>query len=193
MEKPILTLPSAEGDLVRREYTRANCILEYGSGGSTVVASDLPGKTVFSVESDRAWHQKMVAWFQENPSLSSITMHYSDIGPTKEWGFPTSDVSWKNYIEYPFGVWSKYPQLNPDIVLVDGRFRVGCFIACVMNTKQDCTILYDDYSIREPYWVVEKIVKPVEVVGRMARFEITPGTEIPMSFSEIVKLCTEAQ
>ena len=49
--RPELTLPEAEAALLRETYDRAGVILEYGSGGSTVLAAEQPGKTVPSVES----------------------------------------------------------------------------------------------------------------------------------------------
>ena len=41
--RPELTMPEAESALLRETYGRAGVILEYGTGGSTVVASELPG------------------------------------------------------------------------------------------------------------------------------------------------------
>ena len=65
--RPELTLPDAEAALIRAAYAKADVILEYGSGGSTVLASELPGKSVFSVESDRDWAQMMRGWLAQNP------------------------------------------------------------------------------------------------------------------------------
>ena len=54
-QRPVLTLPPAEAEALRAAYAIADVILEYGSGGSTALAAEMPGKTVFSVESDAAW------------------------------------------------------------------------------------------------------------------------------------------
>jgi hypothetical protein len=53
MERPELTFSPEVAELVRETYAQAQVILEYGSGGSTVLASEMAGKTVFSVESDK--------------------------------------------------------------------------------------------------------------------------------------------
>ena len=37
------------------------------------------------------------------------------------------------------------------------------------------TVLFDDYRTRPPYAEVERLAAPVELIGRMARFELTPG------------------
>lgn len=42
-------MPPAEAEALRMAYEEAEVILEYGSGGSTVVAAELPGKHVTSV------------------------------------------------------------------------------------------------------------------------------------------------
>ncbi|WP_371809953.1 hypothetical protein [Ruegeria sp. HKCCD7319] len=59
LEKPVLTMPEDAQNVLRENYEAASVILEYGSGGSTVLASEMQNKTVFSVESDRSWTRKM--------------------------------------------------------------------------------------------------------------------------------------
>ena len=46
VDRPVITLPPDEEAAVRRYYAQAQVILEYGSGGSTVIAAELPGKTL---------------------------------------------------------------------------------------------------------------------------------------------------
>ena len=59
MERPELTFIPEVGELVKKHYIKAKVILEYGSGGSTVLASEMPGKTIYSVESSRVWTKMM--------------------------------------------------------------------------------------------------------------------------------------
>ena len=72
LARPELTLPTAEAEWLRDAYGRAGSILEYGSGGSTVMASELADKVIHSVESDRDWAGMMSAWFAENPAVSTV-------------------------------------------------------------------------------------------------------------------------
>jgi len=65
MERPELTFIPEVGALVRKHYEGADVILEYGSGGSTVMASEMPGKTIYSVESSRVWTKMMRRWFDQ--------------------------------------------------------------------------------------------------------------------------------
>ena len=48
-------MPEAEAAHLRAAYAEADAILEYGAGGSTMLAARMPGKRVWSVESDADW------------------------------------------------------------------------------------------------------------------------------------------
>lgn len=52
---PSLTMPKAEGKLVAKLYSEADVILEYGSGGSTMIAASQSHSLVMTVENDEAW------------------------------------------------------------------------------------------------------------------------------------------
>lgn len=172
--RPKLTLPPLEAEAVLKAYTQATVILEYGSGGSTVVAAELPDKVVFSVESSAEWLADMRRYFDEYPARSELHLHYADVGPTKEWGKPANDKKFHQWPGYPLSVWDLPKFLHPDLVLIDGRFRAACFLTCLFKSTKPMTILWDDYADRKFYHRVEELVKPAEMIGRMARFEIVP-------------------
>ncbi|MCH2164108.1 MAG: hypothetical protein MK098_05590 [Marinovum sp.] len=174
--RPELTLPPDEAAALRAAYEGASEILEYGSGGSTVMAAEMPGKRVISVESDRAWAAMMNNWFTDNPPAdnSKVEVVWSDIGPTKAWGHPLDDSDWAKYPRYPLGIWQKGKGIAPDVVLVDGRFRIGCALAAAYLTKKPITILFDDFVPRQTYHKVQEYLGPATLIGRMARFDITP-------------------
>ncbi|MGR3376515.1 hypothetical protein [Salipiger abyssi] len=176
ISRPELTMPEAEAALLRDLYGRAEVILEYGSGGSTVHASEQPGKTVFSVESDRDWAQMMRRWFDENPPVAGteVDVIWSDIGPTKEWGRPVDEREWRRWPRYPLEVWSLPEFRQPDLVLVDGRFREGCALATAFLTEKPLVLLFDDYEQRTQYHKVEEFLGTPQLTGRMARFDIAP-------------------
>ncbi|KAA9009514.1 hypothetical protein F3S47_08595 [Histidinibacterium aquaticum] len=167
-------MPEAEADWLRDTYEAASVILEYGSGGSTVLASEMPGKTIRSVENDWAWARMMRAWFESNPGRSRPEIVHVGIGPTKAWGRPRNYVRHAEFARYPLAVWDGPEAIQPDVVLIDGRFRVGCLLACVFRAKRPLTVLFDDYVEREHYHVCEDYAERVETRGRMARFEVTP-------------------
>lgn len=176
--RPALTLPPAEEALVRAFYGSANVILEYGSGGSTCLAAEMDGKTVFSVESDKAWCVGLQQWFTENPPLSVVHLIYADVGPTGKWGKPVGEKHWRRFARYPYSVWERADFTHPDVVLVDGRFRAACFLATLFSITRPVTLLFDDYAERSAYHEVEIFGPPVALQGRMARFELTP-TPVP--------------
>lgn len=61
--------------------------------------------------------------------------------------------------------------LVPDLILIDGRFRVACMLECLVRVKdQSSAIFFDDYFDREPYSVVERFADMVDRAGRMAIF-----------------------
>ncbi|MDP4033725.1 MAG: hypothetical protein Q8P60_12900, partial [Pseudorhodobacter sp.] len=80
-DRPIVTLPEVEAAALAAALRKAEVVLEYGSGGSTVMAADM-GKTVFSVESDAEWLDGMRQWFDRHPPKAEVVLHHADIGPT---------------------------------------------------------------------------------------------------------------
>ncbi|WP_226621145.1 hypothetical protein [Alloyangia pacifica] len=190
LTRPELTLPEAEASLLRAEYARAEVILEYGSGGSTVLAGEMLGKTVFSVESDRDWAQMMRRWFAETPPAAGteVDVIWSDIGPTKQWGHPVDEIEWRSFPEYPLKVWELPEFRQPGVVLVDGRFREGCALAAAFLTEKPLVLLFDDYAPRHHYHKVEHWLGRPQMTGRMARFEIVPQAFPVKDLLRIMKL-----
>ena len=171
---PTLTLPDAEALLLQKAYAGAAAILEYGSGGSTTVAGAIEGADVFSVESDRAWADDMEAWFAANPPAARVRIHHVDIGPTKAWGRPAKSRSFRSWPGYATSVWDRPDFVQPDVVLIDGRLRLACFLTTLIRTRKPVTVLWDDYTDRPGYHAAERLVAPSGFAGRMARFEIAP-------------------
>lgn len=170
--RPELTFSSEVGDWVRDTYASAKVILEYGSGGSTVLASEMPGKTVFSVESDRRWTRMMQAYFDKAGTASPVHLRHVSIGKTGKWGRPVDHAGFRHYHEYPLAIWDAPEFTAPDCVLIDGRFREACFYAVMMRCTKKTVVLFDDYGDRPRYHAVERFAKPVEMRGRMAKFEL---------------------
>ncbi len=176
VDRPILKMPQDAQDLVRETYETASVILEYGSGGSTVLASEMESKTVFSVESDRNWARKMQRWFKQNPPAANtqVNVRWVNIGATREWGFPVDDENWARFPRYPLSIWQSDDFQHPDVVLVDGRFRVGCALATAFNITRPVTLLFDDYANRRHMHTVEEFLEKPDLVGRMAIFHVKP-------------------
>jgi Glycosyl transferase family 2 len=167
-----LTFPRAERAFVREVYPRSKVILEYGSGGSTVLAAE-SGCRVISVESDKAWAERLAAHLA--PISQSAKIHYADIGRTGPWGMPAKPRQFHKFHGYALSVWDRPDFEEPDLVLIDGRFRAACLVAVLLRAKRPTMVLFDDYVDRSYYHDVEKLARKEEIIGRMARFTVTPG------------------
>lgn len=191
IDRPVLTFPEEVGDWVRGHYEKASVILEYGSGGSTVMAAEMTGKTVFSVESDPRWCQMMQEYLDHAGTQSEVHLHYANIGVVGKWGRPKNHDAWPRYHRYPNSVWDLPEFKAPDLILIDGRFRAACLLTAMLRTEKPVTVLFDDYTERRRYHAVENFVPRSETRGRMARFEIEP-TDLPRAkLTEILRLYTK--
>ncbi len=174
-----------EATVALRDYlARSGFYLEFGSGGSTVLASRLGLETI-SVDNDayflRAVSRKLAAGHR-------VTQIHADIGLTVEWGYPAFKrptparlARWRRYIALPF---ARIAERNrfPDFVLVDGRFRVACALESARQAQlagQATTIMVDDYGLRDQYAPLEKHLGAPRRVGRAALFEIAPDGPPP--------------
>ena len=184
MTEPKLTLPTAEAEVAQAVAKESGHVLDYGSGGSTVLFAAQPERTVFSVESDANWVAMMSDWFRQMPPSTNLFLHHLDIGPTVAWGFPTSPKSLMNWPGYATSVWRRTDFVHPDVVLVDGRFRVSCVLATALFTQKPVRLFCDDYARRTFYHDVERYLRHERIHGRMAEFLITPTTPSADTLSE---------
>lgn len=186
-----LSFPPEVADLVRARYAAARVILEYGSGGSTLLGAGQQGKLIFSVESDRDWAIALQTRIDLADLPSPAIIHYADIGPTGRWGRPVDDSHWHKYHHYPLQIWSAPFFRHPDLILIDGRFRAACLVAACLHITRPVTVLFDDYVDRAAYHVVERMVQPRQTVGRMAEFHLTPQSWPVWTQDLMVELCTK--
>jgi hypothetical protein len=168
-----LTFAPKETALLKRYYAAAETILEYGSGGSTVLAARW-GRRTFSVESDKAWADRIAAHVA--PISDQVTIHYAGVGPTGLWGVPVKSRFYPQFHRYALSVWDRPDFVQPDLVLIDGRFRAACLVAVMLRTTKPVTVLFDDYRLRQYYHGVERLARKEEMARRMARFTVTPGS-----------------
>ncbi|WP_163850090.1 hypothetical protein [Pseudooceanicola aestuarii] len=190
--RPAFTFPEREGAALRTAYQEAEVILEYGAGGSTVLAAELPGKQVFSVESDADFLHGIAAWFDDNPPRAQVVLHHADIGPTREWGHPKSEAGWRRFASYPLGIWDRDDFTHPDVVLVDGRFRAGCALATAFRITRPVTLLIDDYRHRDQYHEVEDFLGAPILIGRLAVFDVTPMPIPADRLGDVIRMMTRA-
>lgn len=157
---------------LERRLRDARVYLEYGSGGSTVLAAQLGVKEIHTVESDRSFLEAVRQRVAQCRPDAQVSAHFVNIGPTREWGIPTDSSSAAKWPLYCHAPWPSLQAagISPDVILIDGRFRVASFLASCLFAKAGTVILFDDYYYRPQYSVVEELLKPASRSERMAEF-----------------------
>ncbi len=161
--------------LLEEKLATCRCYLEFGAGGSTRLAASLGVPHVFSVESDAAWAAAVRRELSDTGHRGLVKVRTVDIGATAKFGYPVGRESVETWPDYPIAIWRDIEDANvtPDLVLIDGRFRVACLLVCLLKCKPGTLILFDDYVGREKrYGWVEDLIKPLEVRDRMAVFAV---------------------
>jgi protein O-GlcNAc transferase len=161
---------------IRRHYPKHQLILEYGAGGSTLLAAGA-GSTVIATETDSKWLVELMGAYKEQQIPGDIIPIFADIGETKAWGYPVDELAMKQWPEYSQKPWRYCREHNlvPSLILIDGRFRVASFLTACVNVTKPTTLLFDDFIEREHYHIVKQLFEPTEIIGeRMAIFEIKP-------------------
>lgn len=188
---PKFTFPPEEAEYVRSAYASARVILEYGSGGSTMIGAVQPGKLIFSVESDRKWALRLQHKLDKN-AVSPVLIYHVDIGETGLYGRAIDDSSWRTFHKYPTRIWSERFFRHPDLILIDGRFRPACLIHACVRITRPVVVLFDDYVDRPKYHIVEQVIKPSRMIGRMAEFRISPNENYAECMQDLLlDLCAE--
>ena len=100
----------------------------------------------------------MQRWFDENPPSGQVVLHHADIGDTKAWGMPVNNRRVARWPGYPMSVWDRDDFQQPDTVLIDGRFRLACFLTVLLRTTRPVLVLWDDYSDR----TIERVAQAVQ-------------------------------
>lgn len=132
-----------EPALFARAIGASRRYLEFGTGGSTLSAIRQGIRAMVAVESDPAWIDAL----RRHPEVAeavgtgALGLVHGDVGPVAPLGYPRDHASgtpdkvhWPNYIRAGWQEVSKRGYV-PDLVYVDGRFRVGCCLSVVLACK----------------------------------------------------------
>lgn len=159
---------------LKGEISRAKHFLEFGAGFSTKLALQNSNTQIISIETSAEYIEALKREIAEGERNSSkVEFIYINIGPTRDWGRPVDESKideWSAYSEIPWN-YIKENNFKPDLILIDGRFRVATLIQA-WRFAPGCTVLFDDYKKRTHYHKVEEFIKPKKLVGRIAVFRI---------------------
>jgi hypothetical protein len=191
----IKDLPHMESEgieLLRSHLQHSKIYLEYGSGGSSILAADMGVATIHTIDSDQQFMAVIKEKIKQRGSSSNFIIHHVDIGPTEEWGQPSEPSSAAKWSHYCIAAWDelKAKNLSPDLILIDGRFRIASFLMSVVFAKPGTVILFDDYHDRPGYHIVEKHILPTRRAGRMAEFVVGDKTDASKILFDVLPHCT---
>lgn len=153
-----------EKNAFRRYLSESTHYFEYGSGGSTYWACQHPNiRTVTSVENDIQWATKI------QKACPRAFVRFVDLGPVKPGGTPIHESTKPDWHLYYDAIRTR--QVDPDLILVDGRWRVACTLTAAMEVP-DATFLIHDYTFRPSYHVVTKYLEPIETIETLVAFRV---------------------
>jgi hypothetical protein len=149
---------------------------EYGCGKSTFYVLENFDIPVYSVDSSKYWVNKI----KDTSKNNNLNINYINIGYVGDhaWGYPNDYSARDNFIEYANDIWNH--SIKPNVVLIDGRLRVFCFLVSLKKCNPGTKIIFDDYVARKHYHIVEELVKPTFNDGRQCLFEINNKNELDM-------------
>ena len=185
------TLPHLEPCVMhwlKRQLQVTKLFLEFGSGGSTVLANSLGVRSV-TVESD-PFYAKAVRRTITNGGLATIVI--PKMGITKQWGMPVFFRKKKGF-RYVTAAFEWLGGSFPDFILVDGRYRVACALETARRAHLASSVaqlLLDDYEGRVRYHVLEKYLGIPDRVGRAAVFQIG---RVPITESAVQNFMSDPQ
>lgn len=192
--KPVPYMDEFGRALLEARLGEAHCLLAYGAGGSSMTAARLKVGTIISVDSDADFLAATAAALRAASCQSVLISHHADIGPTKEWGNPATRSKVHLWPQYSSGIWARIARERlpqPDLVLIDGRFRVACLLVTALMAQPGTRILFDDYFDRPGYHRVETWMKPIGRAGRMAEFMVPDVSAERTIIAELLAASTD--
>ena len=147
-----------------KKVNKSKFYFEYGSGASTLYIDKMKKKYI-SIETDYNFYK-----FLLNKIYLKKSLKYFDIGVVGEFSYPIISKK-KNIIKYIESINKFLKKKNhPDLILIDGRFRVACCLNILKFKKslRQITLILDDYKKRDQYKILEKYF----IIKKIGRFAI---------------------
>lgn len=160
-------LEPTEASLLWEFLERTETYLEFGCGGSTLMAACSAVRRISTVETDAAWLEKISG----APELANIQISkfHVDIGQTVEWGFPASDTEAIKWPAYHQHIWDRIRH-RPDTIFIDGRFRVATVLGALLRCPEASVLLVHDFWPREHYHAILPFVDEIKSAETLAAF-----------------------
>jgi hypothetical protein len=180
--KPAMT--PKEIACLKKHLAIVGSYVEFGCGGSTLLAVQSPVQRIWSVESDPAWLKRI----RLHPDIAAaeatgrLTLIHADIGPTKAYGYPATPWwrfyqpghrdQWASYYEL---VWTQPGAAEADLFFIDGRFRVASGLAVAAHCRPEARVLVHDFNGRPDYAALLDVFDQITQVRSLAVLSPKPG------------------
>ena len=151
---------------------------EYGCGASTDWVLNHTKASVMAIDTSKQWLDFVANKLSAN-QRDRFKYSHVDMGELRSWGRPISYANRKNFSLYTDWLWQQ--DQKPDTILIDGRFRVCCFLTTLKHAPVGTKILFDDYTDRPHYHLVEDYLKREEEYGRQALFKVPERSSLDLS------------
>lgn len=139
---------------------------EFGAGDSTIWMAANTSCPIFSVETSHTHYLDVLKSLARPASLVWV-----DLGPVGDWGRPLTYEHRARFSAYAQSYsTSANERSTGDLVLIDGRFRVSCFLYSLVTAPLNARLLFDDYRVRPHYHLVSEFLRPIEFCGDQALF-----------------------
>ena len=168
------TLFDGDDTLFKKLIQKTDVYFEYGCGKSTEFLLNYSEVDIYSVDTSLDWVSRIKS-VGNCIDKKRLSIEWVDVGPLADWGRPSSFSHRHNFKHYAECLWHK--KKKPDLVLIDGRFRVNCFLTSLKYATVGTFILFDDYVHRPFYHVVEEFCPRIDVCGRQALFQVTDNAK----------------
>lgn len=155
-------------EFFKNKLLNSKLYLEYGSGSSTILA-DKENVNYYSIESDKNFYTKL------KKTIKGKNYLLKDFGLVTYGSRPVFFSYRKHFLkkkakEYANDVLKELNEKNliPDLILIDGRYRILCglYVYKFLKDKNtNTTILIDDYAGRSYLHILEKLFR-IEIIGR---------------------------
>jgi hypothetical protein len=170
-EEAINNLFDGDSKLFKKLISESKTYFEYGAGFSTIYASQYKELDIYSVDTNLGWINDIKKEVEKR-----VNFYHVDLGEIDRGGTPKTFSKLKNFNTYVNILYDL--ETNPDLILIDGRFRVNCLLTALRECEENTLVLFDDYKERPRYHIVEIFEKPIEYDGRQALFRVGKNYDI---------------
>jgi hypothetical protein len=171
------SLPDDLKSVLKGFLQECNSYFEIGAGASTLIAMNANVRNITTLDTDLPLLNilKSISPRYQTSMLEFNAIHIQ-VEKVSDWGYPTSKSDWQRTGE--LFVRAILEHGSAELTLIDGRFRVASFFAVLESSSKARVVLFDDYLDRSHYWVVESVLCPMKVIGRMAVFYVPENLEV---------------